>query len=124
MAISSGCVLITYQAFHVDAFLAEQSLDANLVSFDSSSMKLSVECSDPNYLLLSPYKIRIKGSAVGSVTKNMDFDLILMEECNAAVLSDPPLNPSTVPVIYVYGPSFKVNTGITTSSLPKCGLIT
>jgi hypothetical protein len=100
-----------------------QALDNTLVTFNPATLLFSVSSTNLALHSLSPYTIRLEGAMSYGASAFIEFDLILIDPCQGAVLTTVSL--PTLPTYNVGDPEILVNTGVSTSSkgTTLCGSI-
>ena len=91
-----------------------QPLDTTLVTFNPATLLFSVSSANLAHHSLSPYRIRLLGTMSFGVSTSLEFDLILIDPCQGAVLTAASL--PTHATYNVGDPEILVNTGVTVSS--------
>ena len=91
-----------------------QPLDTTLVTFNPATLLFSVSSANLALHSLSPYRIRLVGTMSFGVSTSEEFDLILIDPCQGAVLTAASL---LTHVTYNVGdPEILMNTGVSVSS--------
>ena len=114
---------MTYTAHNVIDPVTFQPLDTTLVTFNPATLLFSVSSANLALHSLSPYRIRLVGTMSFGVSTSLEFDLILIDPCQGAVLTAASL--PTQATYNVGDPEILVNTGVSVSSKtsPICGSV-
>ena len=84
------------------------------MTFNPATLLFSVSSTNLALQSLSPYIIRLEGTMSYGVSAFIEFDLLLFDPCQGAVLTTASL--PTLPTYNIGDPEILVNTGVSTSS--------